>query len=181
MIRELKSKTLLRLRDELLVVGKGKARQEELGDAHPMEGDEEAKSFFDAVAEAMFLMIASDGKIDDAERDVFRGALRELTEGWTSDQVIEGFLERFELAADEQGAKARLQATCAVLQQRVEAAEAAFILAAAIAFADNEIADEENDTMNELAELLNITEARANELLDELEQAQAAADSSASP
>ena len=49
-------------------------------------------------------------------------------------------------------------------------AEVAFVLAAAIAFADNAIADEENETLNTLAEGLGIDETRANELLDAVEQ-----------
>ncbi len=48
-------------------------------------------------------------------------------------------------------------------------AEVAFVLAAAIAFADNAIADAENDTLNELAEGLGIDDARATELLDGVE------------
>ena len=49
------------------------------------------------------------------------------------------------------------------------AAEAAFVLAAAMVFADRKIADEENETLNELAELLDIDGDRANALLDQLE------------
>jgi DnaJ-domain-containing protein 1 len=49
-------------------------------------------------------------------------------------------------------------------------AEVAFVLAAAIAFADNAIADEENETLNALAEGLGISEDRANQLLDEVEK-----------
>jgi len=45
----------------------------------------------------------------------------------------------------------------------------AFVLAAAIAFADNAIADQENDTLNELAEGLGIDETRATALLDGVE------------
>ena len=48
-------------------------------------------------------------------------------------------------------------------------AEVAFVLAAAIAFADNAIADEENETLNTFAEGLGIDEGRANQLLDEVE------------
>ena len=43
------------------------------------------------------------------------------------------------------------------------------MLAAAIAFADSAIADEENDTLNLFAEGLGIDEERANELLDTVE------------
>jgi tellurite resistance protein len=48
-------------------------------------------------------------------------------------------------------------------------AEVAFVLAAAIAFADGAIADQENDTLNELADGLGIDEARATALLDGVE------------
>jgi hypothetical protein len=47
--------------------------------------------------------------------------------------------------------------------------EVAFVLAAAIAFADSAIADEENETLNAFAEGLGIGETRANELLDNVE------------
>jgi tellurite resistance protein len=55
------------------------------------------------------------------------------------------------------------------LKQDGARAEVAIVLAAAIAFADNAIADEENETLNSLAEQLGIDEGRANELLDEVE------------
>jgi hypothetical protein len=43
------------------------------------------------------------------------------------------------------------------------------VLAAAVAFADSAIADEENETLNSLAEGLGIDEKRADELLDHVE------------
>ena len=48
-------------------------------------------------------------------------------------------------------------------------AEVAFVLAAAIAFADDTITDEENEALNALAERLGIDEDHANELLDAVE------------
>jgi len=47
--------------------------------------------------------------------------------------------------------------------------EVAFVLAAAIAFADNAIADEENEVLVAFAEGLGIDEERADELLDGVE------------
>ena len=67
------------------------------------------------------------------------------------------------------GATARLQDVIAMLHEDRARAEVAFVLAAAIAFADNAIADEENETLNAFAEGLGIDEARANELLDSVE------------
>ena len=136
---------------------------------HPLEGDEEAKEVLDAVAEAMYLMISADGKIEDAEREVLRGALRELTVGAMRSALIEQLLNGFEEAKQKEGQEARMNAIASVLCERPEAAEAAFVLSAAVAFADNEIADEENDVLNGFAEKLGISNERAEELLDGLE------------
>jgi tellurite resistance protein len=71
--------------------------------------------------------------------------------------------------AAEEGRDARLRDVIATLHEDGARAEVAFVLAAAIAFADNAIADEENETLNSLAEGLGINESRANELLDSVE------------
>lgn len=172
MIRGLPSKTLVRLRDYLLDTGapKSVAAPGPGSLEHPLEGDDEAKAFFDAVAEAMFLMIASDGTISESERIVLRGALRELTGGMMRSAAIEAMMDRFAQALEEQGQEKRLDELCNLLRDRMDAAEAAFVLSAAVAFADDEIADAENDILNALAEKLNIDSDRAEALLDELEQ-----------
>jgi tellurite resistance protein len=172
MIRGLQSKTLTRLRDHLLVTGERKSLFLAGAQAyeHPLEGDDEAKAYFDAVAEAMYLMIASDGKLEESERHVLRGALRDLTANQMHTAAIEKLVGEFDAALKAQGQPARVAAVCEVLKERQEAAEAAFVLAAAVAFADDEIADSENDMLNALAEQLNISSERAEELLDELEQ-----------
>ena len=172
MIRGLQTKTLVRLRDHLLDTGQRKSVFLAGADAyeHPLEGDDEAKAFFDAVAEAMFLMIASDGKIEQSEKDVFRGALKELTSGAMRTAAIEKLTEELDAALKRDGQAKRLDEVCVVLKDRAEAAEAGFVLAAAIAFADDEIADAENEVLNDLAEKLGISEERAEQLLDELEQ-----------
>jgi hypothetical protein len=71
---------------------------------------------------------------------------------------------------ESEGRDARMKEVVASLHEDKARAEVAFVLAAAIAFADNAIADEENDTLNSLAEGLGIDEARANELLDDVEK-----------
>jgi uncharacterized tellurite resistance protein B-like protein len=118
----------------------------------------------------MFLMIASDLKIEEAERDAFRGAFRELTAGLLSTAFVEESAARFEAALKAEGQAKRLDAVAATLKTSVESSEAAFVLAAAVAFADDEIADSENEVLNDLAERLGIDEKRAGELLDELEE-----------
>jgi tellurite resistance protein len=69
----------------------------------------------------------------------------------------------------EQGRDARMREVIAQLHDDPARCEVAFVLAAAIAFADNAIADEENDALNLFAEGLGIDDSRANELLDSVE------------
>ncbi|MFO0660468.1 MAG: TerB family tellurite resistance protein [Polyangiaceae bacterium] len=170
MIKAVPNKTLKRIRDHLLAVGRQKADTSTPVEGHPLEGDDVAKALFDAVAETMFLMIASDQKIEEAERDAFRGAFRELTAGLLSTTFVEESAARFENALKTEGQAKRLDAVAAVLKTSTESAEAAFVLAAAVAFADDEIADSENEVLNDLADRLSIDEKRAGELLDELEE-----------
>lgn len=177
MIRGIQTQTLVRLRDHLLATGERKSLFVAGPDAyeHPLEGDDEAKAYFDAVAEAMYLMIASDGKVEESERNVYRGALRELTGGRMRSALIDKVVTDLDAALKRDGQAKRLDAVCDVLKQRVEAAEAGFVLAAAIAFADDEIADAENEVLNDLADRLDIGAERAEQLLDELEKDSATA------
>lgn len=171
MIKAVPTKTIVRIRDHLLAMGRDKSAAARDDDStHPLDGDDEAKKLLDAVAESMFLMIASDQKIEATERDAFRGALRELTAGLAAQAWVDAITVQFETALKEQGQAKRIAEACAILKGSKESAEAAFILSAALAFADDEIADAENEVMNELAGQLGITEERAGELLDELEE-----------
>ena len=62
----------------------------------------------------------------------------------------------------------RVKAVADKLHDDPPTAEAAFALAAAIAFADDEIADEENELLNEFADALGLEAEVAEKLLDEL-------------
>lgn len=140
---------------------------------HPLEGDEDAKALFDATFEAMFIMLCADGVAGEEEKEVLRGAMRELTAGVVRSAQIEqlavGAAERIQ----KEGMKERLKAAAETLKGETLAAEAAFVLAAVMAFADEEVADEENEVLNEFADLLGLEAERANALLDELQAHQA--------
>ena len=185
MIRGLETKTLIRLRDHLLQSGGRKslfvAGAEAHEHAHPLDGDDEAKAFFDAVAETMYLMVATDGKVEEAERVVIKGAIRELTANQMRTPAIDALVAEMDARVTAEGQAKRLDAVCELLSERPEAAEAAFVLAAAVAFADNEIADEENELLNSLADKLDISGERAEQLLDELEADQAASELGSPP
>jgi len=121
------------------------------------------------LCEAMYLMMSADGKISAEEREVLKGALRNLSGDTIRGAQIESMLDHAGKQVAEHGRDTRMKEVISQLHEDKARAEVAFVLAAAIAFAENAIADEENETLNSLAEGLGIDEARANELLDAVE------------
>lgn len=121
------------------------------------------------LCEAMYLMMSADGAVGEEEREVLKGALRNLSGDTIRTAHMDKMLENAGKSVADQGREARLQSLVEDLRHDKARAEVAFVLAAAIAFADNAIADEENETLNSFAEGLGIDEARANQLLDDVE------------
>lgn len=167
----LSNSTLFRLRDQLRERGQRPSLLAPAPDASPdaiaMLG---VTSEYGPLCEAMYLMMSADGKISADEREVLKGALRNLSADEIRSVQIEALLDAATKLAEDEGREARLQAVIEALHEDKARAEVAFVLAAAIAFADNAIADEENETLNALAEGLGIDEARANALLDDVEK-----------
>ena len=124
----------------------------------------------DPLAETMFLMMAADGKVADAERDAVRGAIRGLTDNLLRSGTIKVMLEVYEQRLKEQGRESRLQEIAETLAEDQHEAEDAFSLAAAVALADDEIHDEENSLINQLAHWFGISKERADQILDQLEE-----------
>ena len=118
------------------------------------------------LAEAMFLMMSADGQVTQEERDVLRGALRNLSGDELRTAHIEKMLDDAAERLEAEGRDKRLEQVVSELRGDADRAEVTFVLAAAIAFADGTIADEENDTIGSLAEGLGIDEAKANALMD---------------
>ncbi|MEZ4221166.1 MAG: TerB family tellurite resistance protein [Polyangiaceae bacterium] len=168
---ELRPKTLQRIRDELLDLGQPPSVHFMRAGAveDPFAGDPDARRRFEALFEAMYLMVVADGTVADVEREVLRGAVRGLTDNAVRTKHIEEFMAQCDARAGE-GVAARLAAIAPVLQEDPALTDAAFSLAAAIAFADNEIQDQENDLINDLAEALSISSEKAEDLLMQLEQ-----------
>ena len=165
----LSNSTLQRLRDQLRergarpsVVFSGAATAE-AAEAAAIEAE------YGALTEAMYLMMSADGHVTDDEREVLKGALRALSSDTVRSAHIEVLLDAAARQLAEHGRPARMADVIAQLHDDPARAEVAFVLAAAIAFADSAIADQENDTLNELAEGLGIDEGRASTLLDGVE------------
>jgi DnaJ-domain-containing protein 1 len=167
----LSTSTVARLRDQLQT--RGQRPSVALGDISKLTPDAAelvaVTAEFGPICEAMYLMMSADGSIGDIERDVLKGALRNLSQDSVRTAHIDAMLEQAGRLVAEQGRDARLREVIAALQDDPARGEVAFVLAAAIAFADNAIADEENETLNMFAEGLGIDDARANELLDSVE------------
>ena len=167
----LSNSTLARLRDQL------QARGQRPSIVAPQPGmTPDTVEMLNVVAEygplceAMYLMMSADGRITNDEREVLKGALRNLSADTLRSAHIESMLDSASKSVTEHGRDARMQDVIAQLHEDPARAEVAFVLAAAVAFADNAIADEENDTLNAFAEGLGISEERANQLLDSVEE-----------
>jgi uncharacterized tellurite resistance protein B-like protein len=165
----LSNSTIARLRDQLQARGQ---RPSIVTDpSMPPESVElmNLLSEYGPLCEAMYLMMSADGRISTEEREVLKGALRNLSGDTIRGAQIDAMLDHATKQVTDQGRDARMKDVIHQLHEDKARAEVAFVLAAAIAFADNAIADEENETLNALADGLGIDENRANELLDAVE------------
>lgn len=124
---------------------------------------------FDALCEVMFLMATADGSLDEPEIDTLRGAIRQLSDNGVRSSHIAAMVRGAQARIAAEGREGRIRSVGAALRDNVDAAEAAFVCAAAVAFADNEIQDAENEILNDLAESLGIDGDRAEALLDEMQ------------
>jgi uncharacterized tellurite resistance protein B-like protein len=163
----LSNSTLARLRDQLLESGR---RPSAVATSAEAAAGQRLHADYAPLCEAMYLMMAADGEVSADEREVLRGALRNLSSSALRSADIESLLELAVRNVEAEGREARLDAVASELAEDKGRAEVAFVLAAAIAFADNAIADSENETLSSLAEALGIDEERAEALLDQVEE-----------
>ena len=121
------------------------------------------------LAETMFLMMAADGTIAETERDAVRGAVRGLTDNLLRTGTINVMLESYQQRLTESGRDARLHEIAEELAETPAEAEGAFALAAAVALADDEVSEEENAFINQLADWFGILPERTAQILDQLQ------------
>jgi uncharacterized membrane protein YebE (DUF533 family) len=115
------------------------------------------------LCEVMFLAMSADGTIDQAEKDVLRGALRELDDRIRTEH-FQTLLDRSEknLAAD--GVTERLKAVASELAEDPVRGEVAYVLASAVAYADKDVGSAESWFLNDLADALGIDEESSERL-----------------
>jgi tellurite resistance protein len=164
----LSSSTIARLRDQLRA--RGERPSLVTGDPDEMTPDSvdllQARVEYGPLCEAMYLMMSADGKIGDDERAVLKGALRSLSNDSLASTYIEAMVDAAAKSVAYSGREQRIREVAAQLRDDPERGEVAFVLAAAVAFADGAIADEENETLSDLADELGIEESRVEVLLD---------------
>ncbi len=124
----------------------------------------------DPLAETMFLMMAADGNLAEVERDAVRGAIRGLTDNVLRSGTIKVMLENYQVRLEQDGREERLRQIAEEIAEDPSEAEGAFALAAAIALADDDVSEEENALINQLAQWFGISDERANQILDQLEE-----------
>jgi tellurite resistance protein len=168
--------TIVRLRDALLQSGRRPSlvvspAYETLARQGLLSPEETAAlERIEPIGETMYLMMAADGQVNTAEKDAIRGAIRGLTGDLLRSGTIEAMMANYASRLREQGRDARLQEVAECLSEIPLEAESAFALAAAIALADDHVAEEENQFINQLAEWFGLTAQRAESILDELDE-----------
>lgn len=166
--------TIERLRDALLESGRrGSSVLSSAYETLARQGllnEEEAQALerVDPVAEAMFLMMAADGTLTETEHEAIRGAIRGLTGDVLHSGTINFMLETYDGRLQAQGREARLKQIAEELAHEPSEAESAFALAAAVALADDQVADEENRFIDELARWFGFSEQEAGAILERL-------------
>jgi hypothetical protein len=116
-------------------------------------------------AEAMYLVMAADGRLDDRERITLRGALRSLTAGVLGTSAMESMLSEFERLLSVQGLELRLDDVASRIYGEPEDRELALVLAATVAFADDRTDSAEQRTIEALSERLGVGKERLESLL----------------
>ena len=172
---KLKTRTIERLRDALLESGRRpsvvvSSAYETLTREGLLSPEEiAALNRVDPLAETMFLMMAADGKLTDDERDAVRGGIRGLTDDVLRTGTINVMLGNYQRRLESDGRDERLRQIAETIAEEPSEAESAFALAAAVALADDDVAEEENAFINQLANWFSIEPERAGTILDQIE------------
>jgi uncharacterized tellurite resistance protein B-like protein len=120
------------------------------------------------MCEAMYLMMAADGRVLNVEREVLRGALDVLSEGEVRTAHMEAMLDAAARATALHGAERRLDAVMVALAGDPIKAELVGVLCAAIALADDLVTPQEQSMFERLSTGLGLGEGRVEEVLEDL-------------
>ena len=165
---KLPANKLVELRDRLRARGQ---RPSMLLGAHGardlIEAVEVVREYGD-MCEAMYLMMAADGRVRNVERQVMRGALDILSDDRVRSAHMEAMIDASARRVAEHGQEWCLSRVIAALRDDPVRAETTVVLAAAVAAADGRVTPEEHSLLQELAAGLQIDGVHATEVLEEL-------------
>ena len=119
--------------------------------------------------ELMYLVMAADRRVLNVEREVLRGALAVLSADKVRTRHMEAMLDAATRRVAADGTEARLEIVLESLRADKPRAETAAVVAAAIAAADQRFAPEEHAILSRIFTGLGIADARAAEILTDLE------------
>ena len=128
----LSSSTLVRLRDQLQQRG----QKPSIVAPDPSMSPESVELMnilaeYGPLCEAMYLMMSADGEVGQEEREVLKGALRNLSNDGIRTAHMDAMLETAAKNVADQGRDARMKELVVQLQEDRARAEVAFVLAAA--------------------------------------------------
>jgi tellurite resistance protein len=169
-MEKLKKSTLIKLRDKLTERGQ-RASAIPAGNL-PTTALEllRVSTEYGPLCEVMYLIMAADGRVLSVERDVLKGAMKTLTDDQVSSVHIEALLDAATRRLASDGYEARLKGVIEILQQDPVRAEVAFVLAASVAYADDEMDARENVTLTQMAQGLGLDDAKVATLIEEVER-----------
>ncbi len=119
--------------------------------------------------EAMYIIMASDRRVMNVEREVLRGALAVLSDEKVRTRHMEAMLDSATRNIGAMGVERRFTEVIEKLRQNPARAESAAVVGAAIAAADDRFPPEESEMLQRMMRELRIEPRRAQELLAELE------------
>lgn len=150
------------LRDRLMGMGRASLVP------RPMAEGATAQALFDRLrpfAEAVFLVIAADGRLDQRETELLRGTLRALTSGQLGGAAMDAMLAQFRTALEREGRDMRLDRVASDVYGDREDVELMISLSAAAALANGCPEPAEHEVIEQLAERLGISSQRLRELV----------------
>jgi tellurite resistance protein len=165
---------LLALRDELQ--RRGQRRSMVFPSAAPsvIEAVTIAEEY-GVLCEAMFLVMAVEKRMLNAQRELLRGALDVLSNGRVRTSHMEAMLDAASKRLAEDGMELRCERIISALRDDPVRAETTVVLAGAIAAADGKISDREQDLLDRFADGLGVGQDRLSDILGELTAAPNAA------
>jgi tellurite resistance protein len=149
------------LRDRLLGMGRASLVP------RPMAQGATAQALYDRLrpfAEAVYLVISSDGHLEQREAEVLRGTLRVLTAGELSGAAMDAMLKEFDAALARDGREMRLDRVASEIYGDRQDVELTISLVSAAALASGCVEPAEHEVISELAERLGLSSARLKAL-----------------